>query len=285
VAEVVWGLGTSHVPSIGAAMDRGLTADPKWKPLFDGYRPAREWMAEHTPDVAIVVYNDHANGVDLAVVPTFGIGTAERFPVVDEGFGRRPVPDVVGHPELALHLLESLVDDGFDMTVFQELEVDHGLTVPLSVYCPDPGEAWPCAVVPILVNVIQYPQPTAARCYALGQAIGRALASFDAGTRVAVFGTGGMSHQLAGARAGFINREFDAMFLRAIEDDPERLAALSRADYVREAGSEGIEMIMWLIMRGALGEQIRRVHDAYFVPASNTAAAIALFDSSPQQDA
>jgi len=281
MAEVIWGLGTSHVPSIGAAMDRGMTADPKWKPLFDGYGPAREWMAQHTPDVAVVIYNDHANGVELGVVPTFGIGTAEHFPVVDEGFGRRPVPDVVGHPELALHLLEALVDDGFDMTVFQELEVDHGLTVPLSVYCPDPGDAWPCAVVPLLVNVIQYPQPTAARCYALGQAVGRALASFDAGTRVAVFGTGGMSHQLAGARAGFINREFDAMFLRAIETDPQRLAALSREDYVREAGSEGIEMIMWLIMRGALRERVRRVHDTYFVPASNTAAAMALFDNSP----
>lgn len=279
MAEVIWGLGTSHVPSIGAAMDRGRTEEPRWKPLFDGYRPAREWMAQHPADVAIVVYNDHANGVDLDVVPTFGIGTAERFPVADEGFGRRPVPDVVGHPELALHLLESLMDDGFDMTVFQELEVDHGLTVPLSVYCPDPGEAWPCAVVPVMVNVIQYPQPTAARCYALGRAIGRAIASFDAGTRVAVFGTGGMSHQLAGSRAGFINPGFDAMFLEAIESDPEKLAALSREDYIREAGSEGIEMIMWLIMRGAMNAQVRRVHDTYFVPASNTAAALVLFDN------
>lgn len=279
MAELIWGLGTSHVPSIGAAVDRGRTGDPRWKPLFDGYRPAREWMAQHPPDVAIVVYNDHANGVDLDIVPTFGIGTADRYRVADEGFGRRPVPAVVGHPELALHLLESLMDDGFDMTVFQELEVDHGLTVPLSVYCPDPGEAWPCAVVPVLVNVIQYPQPTAARCLALGRAIGRAVASFDAGTRVAVFGTGGMSHQLAGTRAGFINPDFDTMFLRAIETDPGALAALSREDYIREAGSEGIEMIMWLVMRGALEEKVRRVADTYFVPASNTAAALALFDN------
>jgi protocatechuate 4,5-dioxygenase beta chain len=279
MAEVIWGLATSHVPSIGAAMDRGKTEDPHWKPLFDGYRPAREWMAQHTPDVAIVVYNDHANGVDLDVVPTFGIGTADRYRVADEGFGRRPVPDVVGHPELSLHLLESLMDDGFDLTVFQELDVDHGLTVPLSVYCPDPGEAWPCPVVPLMVNVIQYPQPTAARCYALGQAIGRAIATFDADTRVAVFGTGGMSHQLAGARAGFINPDFDAMFLEAIESDPEKLTALSREDYIRQAGSEGIEMIMWLIMRGAMNQRIRRVHSTYFVPASNTAAALALFDN------
>src|SRR4051794_3009765 len=197
MAEGIWGLATSHVPSIGAAMDRGRTGDPNWKALFDGYAPARAWLAEHPPDVAIVVYNDHANGVDLDIVPTFGIGTADRYRVADEGFGRRPVPDVVGHPELSLHLLESLMDDGFDLTVFQELDVDHGLTVPLSIYCPDPGEAWPCPVVPLMVNVIQYPQPTAARCLALGRSIGRALETFDPDTKVAIFGTGGMSHQLA----------------------------------------------------------------------------------------
>jgi protocatechuate 4,5-dioxygenase, beta chain len=279
MAEVIWGLATSHVPSIGAAMDRGKTQDPYWKPLFDGYQPAREWMAEHTPDIALVVYNDHANGVDLDIVPTFAIGTAERYQVADEGFGRRPVPDVVGSPELSLHLVRSLVDDGFDLTVFQELDVDHGLTVPLSIYCPDPGEAWPCAVVPLLVNVIQYPQPTAARCYALGQAIGRAIATFESDVKIAVFGTGGMSHQLAGARAGYINPTFDKWFLEAIESDPQALAALTREDLIRQAGSEGIELIMWLIMRGAMNTTIRRVHSTYHVPASNTAAALALFDN------
>jgi protocatechuate 4,5-dioxygenase beta chain len=279
MAEVIWGLATSHVPSIGAAMDRGKTEDPNWKALFDGYQPAREWLAEHTPDVAIVIYNDHANGIDLGIVPTFGIGTAERYEVADEGFGRRPVPDVVGDPELSLHLLEHLVDDGFDLTVFQELDVDHGLTVPLSVWTPDPGEAWPCPVIPLLVNVIQYPQPTAARCYALGEAIGRALASYDEDVTVGILGTGGMSHQLAGARAGFINPEFDAMWLEAIQQDPARLAALSREELIRQAGSEGIELIMWLIMRGALNQRIERVHETYFVPASNTAAALALFDN------
>jgi protocatechuate 4,5-dioxygenase beta chain len=279
MAEVIWGLATSHVPSIGAAMDRGKTADPYWKPLFDGYQPAREWMAEHTPDIALVIYNDHANGVDLDIVPTFAIGTAERYQVADEGFGRRPVPDVIGSPELSLHLVESLVDDGFDLTVFQELDVDHGLTVPLSIYCPNPGEAWPCQVVPLLVNVIQYPQPTAARCYALGQAIGRAIAAFPTDDKIAVFGTGGMSHQLAGARAGYINPTFDKWFLEAIQTDPAALAALSREDYIRQAGSEGIELIMWLVMRGAMNDTIRRVHSTYHVPASNTAAALALFDN------
>jgi protocatechuate 4,5-dioxygenase beta chain len=281
MAEIIWGLATSHVPSIGAAMDGGRTQDPYWKPLFDGYQPARDWMAEHVPDVAVIIYNDHANAFDLDLVPTFAIGTDESYPVADEGFGRRPVPEVRGAPELSLHLVEKLVDEGFDLTVCQRMEVDHGLTVPLSIFCPDPGEAWPCAVVPLVVNVIQYPQPTAARCYALGKALGQAIRSFDRDITVAVFGTGGMSHQLAGARAGFINSRFDRMFLKAIESDPESLARLSREEYVREAGSEGIELIMWLIMRGALNDRIRHIHSTYHIPASNTAAALALFDNRP----
>jgi protocatechuate 4,5-dioxygenase, beta chain len=278
LAEITWGLATSHVPSIGAAMDGGRTGDPYWKPLFDGYAPAREWMAEHPPDVAVIVYNDHANAIDLDLVPTFAIGTAPYYDVADEGWGRRPVPPVVGAPELSEHLVTKLVDEEFDIATCHRLEVDHGLTVPLSVYCPDPGDAWPCAVVPLLVNVIQYPQPTAARCYGLGQALGRAIRSFPSDAKVAVFGTGGMSHQLAGARAGMINTRFDRMFLDAIEHDPARLAALSREDYIREAGTEGVELIMWLVMRGALSVDIKRIHETYHVPASNTAAALALFE-------
>jgi len=283
MAELIWGLATSHVPSIGSAMDRGKTQDPYWKPLFDGYQPARDWMARHRPDIVLVVYNDHANGVDLDIIPTFAIGTAERYQVADEGFGRRPVPDVIGAPDLSLHLVQSLMDEGFDLTVFQQLDVDHGLTVPLSIFCPDPGDAWPCAVVPLLVNVIQYPQPTAARCYALGQAIGRAIAGFDSDVKIAIFGTGGMSHQLAGARAGFINPTFDHMFLDAIENDPQSLAALTREDYITQAGSEGIELIMWLVMRGAMQPTIQLVHSTYHVPASNTAAALALYDNRAPQ--
>ncbi|MGY5319672.1 class III extradiol dioxygenase subunit beta [Neomicrococcus lactis] len=277
MAEIIWGLATSHVPSIGAAMDGRLNEDELWKPLFDGYAPAREWMAERTPDVAIVVYNDHANALGLEMIPTFSIGTAANYPIVDEGFGPRKVPNVVGAPDLSEHLLVNLVDEGFDMTVLQELEVDHGLTVPLSVYCPEPGDAWPCTVVPILVNVLQYPQPTAQRCLQLGEALGRAIRSFPKDIKVAVFGTGGMSHQLSGERAGLINEEFDRNFLEKIETDPQSLAEISRADYIKKAGSEGIEMIMWLVMRGALGSDIQRIHETYHVPASNTAAAMALF--------
>lgn len=283
MSEVIWGLATSHVPSIGAAMDRDMTADPVWSRLFDGYAPARDWLARQTPDVAILIYNDHANGVDLDIVPTFAIGTAERYRVADEGFGRRPVPDVVGAPELSFHLVQCLVDEGFDMTVFQELDVDHGFTVPLSVWTSDPGDAWPCPVIPLMVNVINYPQPTAARCYALGKALGRALRSFTGARTVGILGTGGMSHQLAGARAGFINPDFDHMFLEAIESNPEKLAALSREEYIRLAGSEGIELIMWLVMRGALDDRVRRVHSAYHVPASNTAAGLLLLDNRAEQ--
>lgn len=277
MAEIIWGLATSHVPSIGAAMDGHKTQEDLWKPLFDGYAPAREWMAENTPDVAVVIYNDHANALGLEMVPTFSIGTAEHYDVADEGYGPRQVPNVEGAPELSEHLLVNLVDEGFDMTVMQELDVDHGLTVPLSVYKPNPGSQWPCAVVPMLVNVLQYPQPTAKRCLQLGEALGRAIRSFPQDIKVAVFGTGGMSHQLSGERAGLINQEFDHNFLEKIETDPQSLAEISRADYIKEAGSEGIEMIMWLIMRGALGENIRRIHDTYHVPASNTAAGLALF--------
>jgi protocatechuate 4,5-dioxygenase beta chain len=280
VAEVIWGLATSHVPSIGAAMDGNKTQDPYWKPLFDGYAPAREWMAAHRPDVAVIVYNDHANAITLDQMPTFAIGTAAEYKVADEGWGRRPVPPVLGVPELSDHLVRELIDAGFDLTTCSRLEVDHGLTVPLSVYCPDPGEAWPCRVVPLLVNVLQYPQPTAARCYALGKALGTAIRSFPRGVKVAVFGTGGMSHQLAGTRAGLINKRFDRMFLDAIQDAPDRLAALTREDYIAQAGTEGIELIMWLTMRGALNESITRIHETYHVPASNTATALALFQNS-----
>lgn len=279
MAEVIWGMATSHVPSIGAAMDNHKTQDPHWKPLFDGYQPARDWMAQHTPDVIVLVYNDHANSIGLDLVPTFALGTAASFPVADEGWGRRPVPPVFGHPPLSQHLVESLVDDEFDITVAHELAVDHGFTVPLSVYEPNPGDAWACPVIPLLVNVIQYPQPTAARCYKLGKALGKAIRSYPEDLKVAVFGTGGMSHQLAGERAGLINSVFDKMFMEKIQTDPKALAALSREEYVVEAGSEGIEMIMWLIMRGAMNDEITRISDTYHVPASNTAAALALFEN------
>ncbi len=269
MARIIAGVATSHVPAIGAAIDTGKTESDYWKPMFAGYEPSKKWMRETNPDVVILVYNDHANAFSLEIIPTFAIGVAESFPPADEGWGPRKVPVVQGHPELAWHLAESLILEEFDMTIVNEMPVDHGLTVPLSLMCGEPDE-WPCKVIPICVNVIQYPPPTGNRCYALGQAIRRAVESFEDDLRVVVFGTGGMSHQLHGERAGLINQEWDKQFLDDLTANPERLRQLPHIEYVREAGSEGIEMVMWLIMRGALSENAREVYRFCHVPASNT---------------
>ncbi len=269
MAKIIAGVATSHVPAIGAAIDLGKTEDDYWKPMFAGYEPSKKWMKETNPDVVILVYNDHASAFSLEIIPTFAIGVAESFPPADEGWGPRKVPVVQGHPELAWHLAESLILEEFDMTIVNEMPVDHGLTVPLSLMCGEPDE-WPCKVIPICVNVVQYPPPTGNRCYALGQAIRRAVESFEEDLRVVVFGTGGMSHQLHGERAGLINQEWDIQFLDDLTANPERLRQLPHIEYVREAGSEGIELVMWLIMRGALSENAREVYRFCHVPASNT---------------
>jgi protocatechuate 4,5-dioxygenase beta chain len=266
---------TSHVPAIGAAIDNGNTQDDYWRPVFAGYEPAREWMAENTPDAIVLVYNDHATAFSLDFVPTFAIGTAATFPVADEGWGPRPVPDVEGHPALAAHIAQSVIQQDFDLTIVNRLPVDHGLTVPLSLMFGQPDE-WPCPVIPVAVNVVQYPVPSGERCLRLGEAIGRAVATYDDDLDVQIWGTGGMSHQLQGPRAGLINSGFDQAFLDEIIADPERLAAKPHIEYVREAGSEGIELVMWLIARGALadrhgGSAPTLVHRFYHVPASNTA--------------
>lgn len=278
MARIVGGVGCSHVPAVGAAIDKGRTDDPYWAPYFAKVEPARRWMAEVDPDVCIVVYNDHASAFSLAVVPTFALGLAEEFPPADEGFGPRPVPPVRGHPELAWHLAESLILDEFDLTLVNEMPVDHGLTVPLSVLCGQP-EAWPCRVIPLCVNVVQYPPPTGRRCYRLGQAIRRAVESFEGGERVVVFGTGGMSHQLQAQRAGLINVEFDTAFLDRLVGDPEAAAGIPHVEYLREAGSEGIELVMWLVMRGALDPEAREVYRATHVPTSNTHNGLLLIEN------
>jgi protocatechuate 4,5-dioxygenase beta chain len=278
VAKIIAGIATSHVPAIGVAVDRGMTQTPYWQPLFKGYEPAREWLAKLAPDVAIIVYNDHANALSLELIPTFLIGVADNFPIADEGFGRRPVPEVRGCAPLAWHLAESLILDEFDMTIANEMPVDHGLTVPLSITCGQPP-AWPFPVIPLCVNVVQYPPPTGARCFKLGQAIRRAVEKFDEDLRVVIYGTGGMSHQLQGERAGFINRQFDTAFLDGMTKDPVALTKITHTEYMREAGSEGIEMVMWHVMRGALNENVAEVYRHYHVPASNTAAAVLILEN------
>jgi len=270
VARISAGLGSSHVPAIGAALDLGKVDEPYWQPVFAGYEWTRRWMAQEQPDVVILVYNDHASAFMLDMVPTFAIGCADRFVPADEGWGPRPVPVVPGHPQFAAHLAQSLILDDFDMTILNEMEVDHGLTVPLSLMFGQVS-TWPVKVIPICVNVTQYPPPRGERCWRLGESIARAVSCYEEDLNVQIWGTGGMSHQLQGARAGLINQEFDQRFLENLTADPQELRRLSHVEYVRESGSEGIELIMWLIMRGALGRQVQELHRFYHVPASNTA--------------
>ncbi len=270
MARIVAGVATSHVPAIGAALDNGKADEPYWRPVFAGYEASKAWIAEIKPDVVILVYNDHASAFSLEMIPTFAIGCAAEFAPADEGWGPRPVPTVIGHPELAWHIAQSAILDEFDMTIVNKMDVDHGLTVPLSLMFGQP-EAWPCPVIPIAVNVVQYPPPTGNRCFNLGKAIRRAVESFDPDLKVVIFGTGGMSHQLQGPRAGLINRTFDEKFLDDLTADPKGLAAKPHIEYLREAGSEGIELVMWLVMRGALDDDVQEVHRFYHVPASNTA--------------
>jgi len=270
MARIVAGIATSHVPAIGVAMDQQKTHEPYWQPVFQGFERSRQWIASLKPDVAIVVYNDHATAFSLEVIPTFALGCAAEFVPADEGWGRRPVPIVQGHPQLAWHMAQSLILDEFDLTIVNRMDVDHGLTVPLSLLFGQP-QRWPCPVIPLCVNVVQYPPPTGNRCFQLGRAIRKAVDRFAPDLRVVIFGTGGMSHQLQAERAGLINSEFDKRFLDTLINDPRSAAAIPHVEYLREAGSEGIELVMWLVMRGALDEQVREVHRHYHVPASNTA--------------
>ncbi|OHC71345.1 MAG: protocatechuate 3,4-dioxygenase [Rhodocyclales bacterium RIFCSPLOWO2_02_FULL_63_24] len=275
MARITASVYTSHVPAIGAALDLGKSGEPYWQKVFSGYEFSKQWLRDNTPDVIFLVYNDHANAFSLEMIPTFAIGCAAEFAIADEGWGPRPVPAVHGHPELAAHIAQSVIQDDFDLTIVNKMPVDHGLTVPLSLMCGQPASdkfEWPCPVIPFAVNVVQYPVPSGRRCYNLGRAIRKAVASFDAPLKVQVWGTGGMSHQLQGPRAGLINREFDQAFLDQLIADPEALSRKPHIDYVREAGSEGIELVMWLIARGAMSDGFPRVaHRFYHVPASNTA--------------
>jgi len=276
MARITASVYTSHVPAIGAAIDMGKTAEPYWQPLFNGYDFSKQWIKDNTPDVIFLVFNDHATAFSLDMIPTFAIGTAAQYTPADEGWGPRPVPLVQGHPALASHIAQSVIQQDFDLTIVNKMDVDHGLTVPMSLMCGQP-DAWPCPVIPFAVNVVQYPVPSGQRCFNLGKAIARAVKSFDEDLNVQVWGTGGMSHQLQGPRAGLINKEFDNAFLDRLIADPAGLAQMPHINYVREAGSEGIELVMWLIARGAMsdvneGRAAPKVaHRFYHVPASNTA--------------
>ena len=296
MARITASVYTSHVPAIGAALDLGKDGEPYWQPLFKGYEKSKQWMKDNPPDVIFLVYNDHATAFSLEMIPTFAIGTAANFKVADEGWGPRPVPDVVGQADLASHIAQSVIQQDFDLTIVNKMDVDHGLTVPLNLLCGQPSAdnfKWPCPVIPFAVNVVQYPVPSGQRCLNLGKAIRKAIESYDQDLNVQIWGTGGMSHQLQGPRAGLINLDWDKAFIDRMIDDPEGLAKMPHIDYVRDAGSEGIELVMWLIARGAMadlnpqatsgaagGAKPKVIHRFHHVPASNTSVGHLVLENS-----
>ena len=289
MAKITASVFTSHVPAIGAAMDLGKTHEDYWKPVFAGYDFGKQWIKDNKPDVIFLVYNDHATAFSLDLIPTFAIGTAAEYEVADEGFGPRPVPKVIGHPDLAAHIAQSVIQQDFDLTIVNKMDVDHGLTVPLSLMFGQPPQSdyrWPCKVIPFAVNVVQYPVPSGNRCFQLGKAIRKAIESFDEDLNVQIWGTGGMSHQLQGPRAGLINKDWDNRFLDRLIAEPAELAKVPHIEYVREAGSEGIELVMWLIARGAMadvagGPAPKVVYRFFHVPASNTAVGHLILENQP----
>jgi gallate dioxygenase len=266
MGRIIGGLGSPHAPSIGALIDQGGWDQPEWKKLMDGYRPMQDWLAAHKPDAAILIYNDHVTSFFFDRYPTFALSVASEHPIADEGFGPRPLPPVRGESDLAWHLAHALVEDEFDLTICQDMPLDHGALTPISALWPDHANGWPTAIVPIAVNVLQFPVPTPRRLYKLGQALRRAVDSWPQDKTVVVLGTGGLSHQLHGERFGFKNPDWDHEFLSLLETDPEALASLRTQDYIERGGAEGAEMVMWLAMRGALSGAARKLHVNYHGP-------------------
>lgn len=273
MASIVGAVNVTHVPYIGRAIANKLQQDPYWKPFFDGFPPVRDWLAKVSPDVAVVIYNDHGLNFFLDKQPTFAVGAAPEYRNADEGWGIPTLPPYRGDPDLSWHLIESLVGEEFDLTTCQEMVVDHAFTLPLELLWPD---RHPCPVrtVPVCINTVQHPLPTAARCFKLGQAIGRAVESWDADARVVVIGTGGLSHQLDGQRAGFINKKFDLLFLEKLIADPLWVTRYSILDLVELTGTQGVELLNWLAARGALLGEVQKVHANYHIPISNTASGL-----------
>ena len=263
MGSIVGGIAVSHAPSLARAYDEKFGDHPDWADVFAMFPPAAAWLAELAPDALVVVYNDHMNQFFFDAYPTFALGVADDYPQADEGWGLRPLPDLVGDSELGWHIARSLVADEFDPTVCQEMVVDHGLYSVLPFLAEPP---WPTPIVPLAVNVIRHPLPTPRRCFRIGQAIGRAVESFPDDRRVVVIATGGMSHQLHGPDFGMVAPEWDNRFLDLLETDPAELCELDHLTYMERGGAESVEIIMWLAMRGAVGDQVQRVHRAYDAP-------------------
>ncbi|AZV93492.1 gallate dioxygenase [Kerstersia gyiorum] len=277
MARIIGAIAASHTPTIGFAFDGDKRSDPVWAPIFEGFAPVQAWIGERKPDVLLFIFNDHVTSFFFDHYSAFALGIGESYGVADEGGGARDLPAVPGHPALARHIGQSLMSDEFDMSFFQGKALDHGCFSPLSVMCP-PQPAWPVPIVPLQVGVLQFPVPTARRCYRLGQALRRAIESYPEDLKVAIVATGGLSHQVHGERAGFNNPAWDEQFMELLEKDPEYLTQLTQAEYAELGGLEGAEVIMWLVMRGALSAGIRKVHQSYYLP-SMTGIATAIYEN------
>jgi gallate dioxygenase len=276
MAKIIGAIASSHTPTIGFAYDRKKQQDPVWAPIFDAYGPIRQWLAEKRPDVLLVIYNDHVTSFFFDHYSAFALGIGDSYAVADEGGGARALPPVRGDPALARHLATVLMAEEFDMSFFQHRALDHGVFSPLSMMLPHEPE-WPTAILPLQVGVLQFPIPTARRCYRLGQALRRAIESYPADAAVAMVATGGLSHQVHGERAGFNNPAWDVEFMDLLESNPEALADMTHAEYASRGGLEGAEVIMWLVMRGAMAPKIRRLHRTYYLP-SMTGIATAIYE-------
>jgi gallate dioxygenase len=277
MARIIGAIATSHTPTIGFAKDRRLDNDPTWKPIFDAYEPIRAWLADKRPDVLLTIYNDHVTSFFLDHYSPFALGVDDLYRPADEGGGARNVPPLPGAPELARSIASSLFAEEFDISLFRGKPLDHGCFSPLSMLAAPDG-TWPWKVLPLQVGVLQFPIPTARRCYRLGGALGRAIRASPSDLKVVIVATGGLSHQVHGERCGFNNPEWDHQFLDLLETDPAALTNLTHAEYAERGGFEGAEVIMWLIMRGAMTDRIRRLHRTYYLP-SMTAIATAIYEN------
>jgi len=283
MAKIIGGIAASHTPTIGFAFDRDKRSDPVWAPIFEAFDPVRAWLDQQQPDVLLFIYNDHVTSFFFDHYSAFTLGVGEQWDVADEGGGARDLPPIAGDPAFAAHLGRALMADEFDMSFFQRRPLDHGCFSPLSMLCEHDG-GWPLRMVPLQIGVLQLPIPTARRCYKLGQALRLAIESYPEPLRVAIVATGGLSHQVHGERAGFNNPAWDQRFLDLFEQDPERLAAMTHAEYAELGGVEGAEVIMWLVLRGALSAQVRCLHRSYYLP-SMTGIATAIYENQAAEPA
>ena len=277
MAQIIGGVATTHVPSIGKAIAEKKQNDPYWKPFFSGFDFVHEWLARTKPDIAVVFYNDHGLNFFLDKLPTFAVGAASEYRNEDEGWGIPVSRALAGDAEFSWHLIERLVADEFDVTMCQDMLVDHAVTIPMALMWPDRDQC-PVKIVPISINTVQHPLPSVSRCLELGRSVGRAIEAYDQNKKVLVVGTGGLSHQLDGERAGFINKEFDQFCLEKIVNDPEALTRYTIPKLVELSGAQGVELLNWVAMRGALVGNVSELHRNYHIPISNTAAATLVLD-------